>query len=720
MTATGAVGHPVQQSRVRDVLSQASSIGPLDLALSIWVLFTFAIAQPLLDLVGRNPEFFLARAAPPVDIVLVGLIFIVAIPGLLALIVIALRAAYRQLGVVVHAALFTAMTAALVVSVLERLPWGAVVGWVEMAIGLLLGALLWFGYLGLGLLRSAFRFASIGPPVFLVMFLVISPTSDLLTTSGSVGRPAGVEVGSPSPVVMIVFDEFPVASLIDSSGNLIDEAYPNFARLAREGTWFRNAMAVEQQTEQALPTILTGRQPSDREAIPMTADYPLSLFSLLSDAYDIRAVEAVTELCPEYACQNRSRVVAPTADRWRATIADLSIVTAHLLLPSDVGEDLPSIANTWGDFASATPEARDEFNIVTRFNEHVEADRRSEIHRFLDLLRTPTSQPTLYFAHVLLPHIPWSYLDTGQRYYTHGRAPGSTPTGWGPDEWLVMQAQQRYLLQVRYTDLIIGEIIATLEETGIYEEALMVVLADHGTADIPNVVHRRVITPDTVGHIAAIPLFVKLPGMTKTGVDDYRAETIDVLPTIADVLDLEIPWTVDGTSLVATTRPERPTTTMRGTRGDVTFDDDGEEKLAIARWREVWFDSGDPFSLVPHGFGHLLGVPLDDLEVVDDQSLSIRVNNATRYQDLDLRSDPFPAQITGSLVRTTNSPTGDVVLAIAVNGTVQAVVRTYNEDGSTSFQAMLPIWAFQTGANHVEIVLVDDSGAELAFHRPTG
>jgi hypothetical protein len=282
-----------------------------------------------------------------------------------------------------------------------------------------------------------------------------------------------------------------------------------------------------------------------------------------------------------------------------------------------------------------------------------------------------------------------------------------------------MQAQQRHLLQVQYTDLIIGEVIATLEEAGIYGETLIVVAADHGTADIPNVGHRRVITPDTVGHIAAIPLFVKLPGMTKTGVDDYRAETIDVLPTIADVLDLDIPWTVDGTSLVATTRPERPTTTMRGTRGDVTFDDDGEEKLAVARWRERWFDSGDPFSLVPHGFGHLLGVPLEGLEVIDDQSLSIRVNNATRYHDLDLRSDPFPAQITGSLVRATDGPTGDVVLAIAVNGTVQAVVRTYSEDGSTGFQAMLPIRAFQTGANDIEILLVDDSGAALVFHRPT-
>ena len=41
------------------------------------VVFVLALAQPLLDLLGRNAEFFLARSSPPIDIVLLA----VALPG---------------------------------------------------------------------------------------------------------------------------------------------------------------------------------------------------------------------------------------------------------------------------------------------------------------------------------------------------------------------------------------------------------------------------------------------------------------------------------------------------------------------------------------------------------------------------------------------------------------------------------------------------------------
>jgi hypothetical protein len=49
-----------------------------------------------------------------------------------------------------------------------------------------------------------------------------------------------------------------------------------------------------------------------------------------------------------------------------------------------------------------------------------------------------------------------------------------------------------------------------------------------------------------------VPLVVKPPatGVVADHRDDRTAETIDILPTIADLLDTELPWEVDGTSLV--------------------------------------------------------------------------------------------------------------------------------------------------------------------------
>jgi hypothetical protein len=712
MSDTNVARRPSTVTFARNLLQRGSSLGPIEPIVSVWVLFAFAVAQPLLDLLGRNPEFFLARAAPAVDIVLIAVALLFGVPAVLGLLMLAARMIHPLVGAVVHCLLFTSLTAALVVSISARTPMSRLDGWIEVSIAVVLGLAAWAAYVSLRALRTGFRYAAIGPFVFGFVFLVLSPTSQLLGASGSVQRPAGVEVGNPVPVVIVVFDEFPLASIIDSRGEIIDETYPNFARLASDGLWFRNAVTVEQQTEQAIPTMLTGRHPSDREAIPITADYPLSLFSLLSDSYDIQAVESVTELCPEYACSNRSRVVAPAGERWDAAARDLAVVTAHTLLPADLGESLPSIENTWGNFTEASAEARDEFNIVARFNERVDADRRADVNRFLAMLSGPAEEPTLYYAHVLLPHIPWSYIETGQKYVTGGRAPGSTPAGWGGDEWLVMQAYQRHLIQVQYTDSIVGELIANLEESGRYDDALVVVAADHGTADIPNVEHRRVITPNTVGHIAAVPLFVKLPGMIETGIDDYRAETVDILPTVADVLDLDIPWNVDGTSLLASVRPERTTTTMFGPKGEVTFGTDGTEKLEVAAHREEWFLSGDPFSLVPPGFGELLGVQLDEMEIVDDDSLSIRIDNSDWYESVELDQDPFPARLTGTITDSTGGGE-EAILAVSLNGRVVAVVRTYSGEGPVRFQAMLPRHAFRTGPNQIEVVRVPGSAEQV-------
>ena len=78
---------------------------------------------------------------------------------------------------------------------------------------------------------------------------------------------------------------------------------------------------------------------------------------------------------------------------------------------------------------------------------------------------------------------------------------------------------------------ILDQILDQLDRAGVYDDSLIVVVADHGIAIKPNVVHRRVILPDTVGEIAAVPLFIKRPHQTEGGIDDYRAQTTDVLPT---------------------------------------------------------------------------------------------------------------------------------------------------------------------------------------------
>ena len=68
-----------------------------------------------------------------------------------------------------------------------------------------------------------------------------------------------------------------------------------------------------------------------------------------------------------------------------------------------------------------------------------------------------------------------------------------------------------YVLQVGFTDRVIGLLLDKLEAAGLYDRALIVVTADHGMSfrsDAPP----RIVTDANVADIAAVPLFVKYPG----------------------------------------------------------------------------------------------------------------------------------------------------------------------------------------------------------------
>ncbi len=61
-------------------------------------------------------------------------------------------------------------------------------------------------------------------------------------------------------VVLLVMDEFPGDSLLDRRRRIDPVRYPNFAALAGDATWFRNAFSVYDSTTKAVPLILDGLQ----------------------------------------------------------------------------------------------------------------------------------------------------------------------------------------------------------------------------------------------------------------------------------------------------------------------------------------------------------------------------------------------------------------------------------------------------------------------------
>ncbi len=687
----------------------------LTVPLSLAAVGAFALAQPVLDLLGRNPEFFIARGFTAIDVLLFPAVLLL-LPALLSLPVLALRwIGPRTAGIghaIVIGALFSLFVANAWVAVFGSDTPPVTFGAVVVGAGIIFAC----AFLAFPPVQKGTIYAAWAVPLFAAWFLFMTPSGDVaLARSGDL--PETGEIQNPVPIVLLVFDEFPVATMIDSGGNLLTDLFPNFAELANDGVWYRNAVGVRQQTEEALPSILSGVG-ADEGSIPISSDHPLNLFTLFSDAYDIAAVETVTNLCPDFACTNSSRRIDPWPKRWAGLGVDSAVVYGHLTTPREVSDDLPPIDQTWGNFTTGE---RSSFDIIDRFLANVDDDRRLEVDRLLDTFEFDGAEPALRFGHFLYPHHPWEVTADGHRTGA-GSSPGGQGMGWVNDAWLVGQGYQRHILQTQYADTVVGAVIDRLREEGVYDEALVMVVADHGITIGPGVDNQRLISEDTIGTIAAVPLFVKYPvgqdGVEPGTIDDARAETVDILPTIGDVTRTDVPWGMEGLSLLDPERSERTESVMVGREGPVSIGVSGEEKLAAAGLKETWFPGGNPWLLTPPGWQEWLGRPLSDAAAADDEE---GVMLTVRQQDLldDVPSEPdlLPVFLSGTLTLDREA-TGQEIVVASVDGVVRAVTRVFEPDGpSARYEVMIPPELLHSGENDVVLWLAEGDASDPAFVR---
>ena len=667
------------------------------------------IVQPILDLLGRTPDFFVARAAPGRDVVLLGILLGIAIPVALGGIVLLACHIRPSAGRVAHISVFTAMSSMVAISVirlspLNDQPWPIVAG-----LALAFGVFLTWCYYHSRAIRSALTFVGLAPLVVTAVFLFLSPTSQVAWGMASEAGSSGVAVGKDVPVVVVVFDELPIASLIDDQAQIDEEHFPGFAALSEDATWFRNAVGTREATRDALPTLLTGVSQGPGDKLPHHADHPDNLFTMFGGDYEVRAIETLTQLCPSAVCTDGSRDVDPFSERWASLGEDLSIVTGHLLLPGELSSQLPPIDQNWGDFApeSARPET---WSIQDRMKIQLENDRRTEVNRFLSWLEEPVSPRSFHFVHVPLPHSSWIHMADGRTYPARPGNAGGANRGWGSNEFLVEQAYQRHFIQLQYVDSVVESIVRNLEETGSYDSSLLVVTADHGIAFRSNQLWRS-IREETAGEIAAVPLFIKAPNQARGVIDDYRAELTDIVPTIAGFVDAEISWSVDGTDLFSSPRPERLETTMVGQEATVTFTNSGEEKLRAAANHVPYFGDRGPYGIAPLGYAELLGETVQT-ESGTQGAITAELDFPELYRDVDPRGDPLPILYSGILE-------GDVepgeVLAVTVDLRVIALTESWDDDGTLRFQSLLPPEVFVAGVNDFGLYVVRPDGEEYTF-----
>jgi arylsulfatase A-like enzyme len=111
-----------------------------------------------------------------------------------------------------------------------------------------------------------------------------------------------------------------------------------------------------------------------------------------------------------------------------------------------------------------------------------------------------------------------------------------------------------YHAAMRYTDGFLEDLFHGFESRGMMANTVFVVLGDHGEAFGEHGMwqHSHVVY-DEVLHVPGVVL---APGLL-AGVADGPRSTIDVLPTIADLLDLEVRGTFPGQSMLAAVEENR-------------------------------------------------------------------------------------------------------------------------------------------------------------------
>ena len=667
-------------------------------------LWAVAVVQPLFDLLTRSPEFLVAHAARPVD--LTGLVVVLCLIGPACCLAVIWPS--RRLGRRAHVLAGVAVTGALAATVAlaavkQTTDWHGDVILVVAAAG---GALAGGGYVWSPAVRLFATFLS--PAVLIVpgAFLLHPAISPLLSPSDSVPAPLvdSVDLDAPPPVVVAVFDQLPLASLLDREGELDRTLYPHFAALAGEATWFRNASAVTEATTYALPAIVTGNYPAPGR-LPTAADYPANLFTLLAGRYRLHVHEPLTDLCPATLCASeRAGGMA-----WLVPVlSDLAVVFLHLVLPDDAALSLPPVTRNWRDFA--TPDGfLDRWNL--RWDRLRVLGRRETASAFIDAI-AEDSQPALHFMHFLLPHEPWHFLRTGQRFSANRFMLAGPRNGrWPEDERAAAFNYQQHLLQVQYVDSLVGALAARLREVRLWDDALVVVTSDHGLSLRPGLPY-LLPTAESFAEVASVPLLVKRPGQRRGAVVDANVEIIDILPTLAAEVGVELPWQTDGVNLFDPGRVARPAKVMFVDDARQRMDARGDLLVAlmetVARKFAV-FPDGDPLGqprLEDHD--ELVGMPLTGVRGARPASLDVTVDAPYLLDQVEPDGDFVPAHLTGGVALPADgSPPPP--LAVSINGVVAAVTRAYPFSASgneAKWEAIVDPRLLRPGANAVGVFAI--------------
>ena len=320
--------------------------------------------------------------------------------------------------------------------------------------------------------------------------------------ASAVAGPPAAQPSRPQPpnVILITLD----TTRADRMGFLGSQRglTPNLDALARQSVVFTHAYSQVPLTTASHATILTGTYPQFHQVndfgVPLAPDLPYAPYIFRGNGYHTAAFVGSLVLDPE----TRS---APGFERGFDTY--------------DAG-------------FHRRRQGEDRYQAIERRGGEV-------IGHTLAWLTAHQEGPFFVWVHLYDAHDPYD----------------------PPAPYKTKYASAPYDGEIAYVDAAVGKLLSWLRLRGLYDGALIAVMADHGEAlgDHGETTHGIFLYDETIH----VPLLFKLPQKHSAGTRiDRRAGLVDVLPTILQAVGIAVPAEVQGESLLdmlkSAASPERP------------------------------------------------------------------------------------------------------------------------------------------------------------------
>ncbi len=222
------------------------------------------------------------------------------------------------------------------------------------------------------------------------------------------------------------------------------------------------------------------------------------------------------------------------------------------------------IANAWVDPEFGFGQGFDEYHKMKDLVEGVDAGGKRSLRAehingvVFPWLEKHKDEPFFLYIHSVDPHDPYApahpFDDFNPKY--EGIITGSTGQLRSFEtqkpklsEGDLAQLEGLYDGEIRYNDHHIGRLMEKLESLGILDDTIVIITSDHGEefADHGSYLHGKNLYESMI----RIPFVMRCPGwLPKNMRIGAMVQSIDIMPTVLEILDIDIPTEAQGKSTV--------------------------------------------------------------------------------------------------------------------------------------------------------------------------